>query len=254
MTSFTGPLYSSAVHVSLLHGFVGDPSAWDATIAAGLGELEPVAIRLPGHGLPVRDTWQANLDAIDLGRSMIAIGYSFGARIALGLLAQHRILGAILIGVNPGLPDETPEQEHDRSSARAARRIADAQWARLLRERGLHAFLDAWEAQPLFATQARVSPARLAERRARRLALDPEELARCLEVMGLAEMPDYAHVIARGDCTLVVGADDAKFVEIAAPFREHVIVREIAGAGHDVLLEQPVALARVLVELTARLT
>ena len=68
---------------------------------------------------------------------------------------------AVLISVNPGIDD----------AERPARRAHDAAWARLLRERGLDAFLDAWEAQPLFATQARVRADLRAARRARRLAL-----------------------------------------------------------------------------------
>lgn len=215
----------------LLHGFAGDATAWEATLAAGLAALEPIAIAMPGHGVPVEDSWQANLDAIDTRGAELAIGYSFGARLALGLLANHRVARAILIGVNPGIED------HER----AARRAADAGWVRLLRERGIEAFVDAWEAQPLFATQARVAPERLRERRARRLGLDPEALARCLEAMGLAEMPDYRDSI-RGVAKLIVGGDDAKFLAIAHP-HSPVIVE---GSGHDVLLEQPGALAAAI--------
>lgn len=220
--------------VSLLHGFAGDPSAWDATIAAG---LQATAIPLPGHGIPVRDTWQANLDAIDTAGADLLIGYSFGARIALGLLASGRAERAILVGVNPGIPDDE----------RPARRASDASWARLLRERGIAAFVDAWEAQPLFATQARVAPERLAARRARRLALDPVELARSLEVMGLAEMPDYRAAIAR--CSLIVGADDAKFLAIARSLSAPLTV--IPDAGHDVPLEQPALLAQAILQVNS---
>jgi pimeloyl-ACP methyl ester carboxylesterase len=208
----------------LLHGFAGDPQVW-----AG---FEGEAIAMPGHGLPIRDSWQANLDAIDTHGATLAIGYSFGARVALGLLADRRIERAILIGVNPGISDDE----------RPARRAADARWAQLLRERGIEAFLAAWEAQPLFATQQRV-PERVAARRAWRSALDPEQLARCLETMGLAEMPDYRGVVGRA--TLIAGADDAKFLLLGG---DHVIA--IPGAGHDVLLEQPEALAAVLTRIT----
>jgi 2-succinyl-6-hydroxy-2,4-cyclohexadiene-1-carboxylate synthase len=140
---------------------------------------------------------------------------------------------AILISVNPGIDD------HER----ATRRASDAVWAHRLRTEPLAAVLDAWEAQPLFATQARADRDALARRRARRLALDPAQLARSLEVMGLAEMPDYrAEVDAR--CTLVVGADDAKYVALARALPARVEV--IARSGHDPLLEQPEALAALL--------
>lgn len=234
MTRFTWSLYHRVVRALLLHGFAGDPSAWDATIAAGLGDLEAIAIAMPGHGAPVEDSWQANLDVIDPRGAPLAIGYSFGARVALGLLADRRVERAILIGVNPGISDEE----------RPGRRAADAGWARLLRERGIHAFAEAWEDQPLFATQSRVPSPRLLARRGARLALDPAQLARCLETMGLAEMPDYRSAI--GAASLIVGAEDAKFLAIA----RGLPVVTIPDSGHDVLLEQPVALAAAIRSLT----
>lgn len=213
MTRFTPPLYHRGVRPLLLHGFAGHPDVWSA-----IG-VEGDAIAMPGHGVPIRDSWQANLDAIDTRGAKLAIGYSFGARVALGLLANRRIERAILIGVNPGISDEE----------RGERRAADAVWARLLRERGIAEFLAAWDAQPMFATRPRLA----------RHALDPEQLARCLETMGLAEMPDYRGVV--GEAMLIVGARDAKFRAIAG---DRAIV--IPDAGHDVLSEQPHALAAAI--------
>src|SRR6185503_12036557 len=123
---------------------------------------------------------------------------------------------------------------------RSARRAGDAVWAQLARERGTAAFIDAWQAQPLFATQQRAPAKRLAARRARRLALDPEQLARSLEAMGLAEMPDY-RALVDDRFALIVGADDARYVAIARALPAPLEV--VAGSGHDPLLEQPVALA-----------
>jgi 2-succinyl-6-hydroxy-2,4-cyclohexadiene-1-carboxylate synthase len=221
------------MRVPLLHGFAGDAAAWAATLESWRGAAELVPIALPGHGTPVAASWAANLEAIDLTGARVAVGYSFGARVALGLVAAGRLDRAVLIGVNPGIPD----------AERAGRRAADAQWAALLRDRGIAAFAEAWEAQPLFASQARVSRERLAERRARRRLLDPERLARCLEVMGLAEMPDYrAHL---GRCHLIVGAEDAKFVTLGQGLPHELI----ADAGHDVPLEQPARLAQALLRL-----
>jgi 2-succinyl-6-hydroxy-2,4-cyclohexadiene-1-carboxylate synthase len=218
---------------TLLHGFAGDPSAWDAVIAAWSSDVEPVAIALPGHGGgPVRDGWDATLDAIDCER--VVIGYSLGARTALGLLARGRCDRAVLISVNPGIAD----------GERAARRASDAKWTAMLRTGGMAAFVDAWQAQALFATQATRVPADvLAARRTRRLQHDPEQLARSLEHMGLAAMPDLrAHVTG----PLIVGADDAKFVAIARATSLPVTV--IAGSGHDPTLEQPRALAAALAD------
>ncbi len=226
------------MRLAYLHGFAGTPAAWDDVI----GRLPGEVIALPGHGGgPVLESWNANLAGIahEVGKADVVVGYSLGARVALGLLSAGHVARAILISVNPGLD----------ATARDARRVYDASWAAMLRERGLEAFLDAWEAQPLFATQARVPDDRRARRRARRRALDPEQLARSLETMGLGEMPDY-HAVIDDRCALIAGADDSKFLAIARSLPARLEV--IAGAGHDPSLEQPAALADAIAALLAR--
>ncbi len=186
---------------------------------------------------PVRDGWDGNLAAIAeaIAGCDVAVGYSLGARVVLGLVATGRCVRGVLIGCNPGLD----EAERD------ARRASDAGWARVLRTEGVTAFTDAWQAQPLFASQARAPADRLAARRARRLALDPEQLARSLEAMGLAEMPDYRAVFPRDRVALIAGADDAKYVAIARSLRAPSL-ELIDGCGHDPTLEQPAVLAAAI--------
>ena len=235
------------MRVALLHGFAGDPRTWDDVIAAwprASGDVELVALALPGHdrdGDDVRPGWDANLDtvasAIADARADAVVGYSLGARVALGLLATGRVARAVLVSVNAGIADVE----------RPARRAHDARWAALLRARGVAAFADAWQAQPLFATQAGAPATRLADRRARRLALDAEQLAQSLEELGLAAMPDYRDAARRLSPPLVVGADDAKFVAIARDLG--LPTRSIAACGHDPTLERPGELARVLAEV-----
>ncbi len=221
------------VTIALLHGFAGDEHAWDA-VPVPLGRT----VKLPGHHAPIADSWEANLDlvAAELDDEVV-VGYSLGARVALGLVATGRCNRAVLIGVNPGIADPTE---------RAARAATDAAWARLLRERGMDAFVAAWQAQPLFASQARF-PDRVAARHARRLDHDPELLARSLETMGVAAMPDYRAVVdLRVD--LVAGAFDSKYLAIhaALPARSH---HAIADCGHDPTLDQPAALSQLLFAL-----
>ena len=213
------------MRVAYLHGFANTPEVW--------ADFDGARIALPGHGAdPVQPTWDANLALVGdrIGEVDAVVGYSLGARVALGLVATNRVPRAVLISVNPGIDDD----------ARAPRRVTDAAWITMLRERGMEPFLAAWEAQPLFATQARVDESRRAARRAQRLSLDAEQLARSLEVMGLAEMPDYRTAIDRR-VALVAGADDTKYLAIAGAYDVHREV--IADSGHDPTLEQPAALA-----------
>lgn len=232
---------------ALLHGFCGHPANWEDVIAAWQLPVEPVAVALPGHGGgPVAPTWEDNLAAIAgaIAGCDVVVGYSLGARVALGLVASGRCGRGVLIGVNPGISD----------AERPARREFDAAWTRLLRAEGIAAFVDAWAAQPLFASQRHADAARLAERRARRLAHDPEQLAQSLEVMGLAAMPDYWSAVPahRDRLALVAGADDAKYVAIAQSLPAAAF-ELVEGAGHDPTLEQPAALAGAIARAVARL-
>ena len=229
------------MRVAYIHGFAGTPDAWSDV---GVEGIDATYIALTGHGdEPVRDTWSENIDVIGklIAEVDVVVGYSLGARVALALVAEWRVPKAVLISVNPGIEDE----------AREARRVVDAAWVSMLRERGMEAFLPAWEAQPLFQTQVRVPDAKREARRAKRMTLDAEQLARSLEVMGLAEMPDYRPAIDRR-VALINGADDTKYLSISAGYD---VYREIvADAGHDPLFEQPAALAKAIASCLAHLT
>jgi 2-succinyl-6-hydroxy-2,4-cyclohexadiene-1-carboxylate synthase len=146
--------------------------------------------------------------------------------------------------VNPGIQDAERDQ----------RREFDAAWARMLRTEGVAVFHDAWTKQPLFATQQRVAPDKLAERRARRVALDAEQLARSLEVMGLAGMPDYWPAVSahRDRIALLAGADDAKYVALSASL-PCAYFEQIPNSGHDPTLENPRDLAAAIARAVAKL-
>lgn len=241
-----------------LHGFTGSPRSFDAVAARATLDSEPLAPWLLGHG---RD-WQrrevgsfegevlrlASI-AADQPRPRLLCGYSLGARVALGLLAAHpsHFDAAVLIGVHPGLTDD---------HARAARRGDDARLVRMLRNEGLDAFVRHWESLPLFASQRELPRETLDRQREIRLDHDAEGLARSLEVLGLAEMPDLRPSIGTLGLpvTLVAGSEDAKFERLAQTVAEkhpHVNVEMIDGVGHNVVLEAPHAIAAVL-ERTAQ--
>lgn len=232
---------------ALLHGFAGDPGAWDDVADAWVMREAPIAVALPGHGGgPVLDTWEDNLNSVAgaVAGCEVVVGYSLGARVALGLVASGRCAHGVLIGVNPGIGE----------SERQQRKEFDGAWTRLLREHGMEAFHDAWMKQPLFATQARVAADKLEQRRLRRLKLDPEQLARSLEVMGLANMPDYWTAVPahRDRIALIAGADDPKYVAISAGLPA-ASFETIPDCGHDPTLEQPRELASAIARAVDRL-
>lgn len=235
------------VRCALIHGFAGTPASWGDVIAAWQLPDQIRAIALPGHGgSSVLSTWEDNLAAVaaEIVGCDVVVGYSLGARVALGLIAAGHAAHGVLIGVNPGVSDAEREQ----------RREFDARWAELLRTQGVAAFHNKWVTQPLFATQTRAPTDRLTKRHAARLALDPEQLARSLESMGLAAMPDYFPAVSahRDRIALLAGADDAKYVALSSSL-PCASFETIPDSGHDPTLEQPELLAAAISRAVARL-
>jgi 2-succinyl-6-hydroxy-2,4-cyclohexadiene-1-carboxylate synthase len=239
--------------VVLLHGFLGAPTGWDDLLSSWAPTGPCVRPWLLGHGLE-RDPREARVATFDdevarQGSHLHAhaepawlIGYSLGARLALGLAATYpaRVARLILVSGRDGLADQPAE-------ALARAREDDALADRLERE-GLEAFVERWAQRPLFASQERVAAPRRAAHRARRLAHEPRRLAHALRVLSPGRMPRYA-ARARGvPTTLVVGAEDEKFRDLAqalaAELGADVVV--VPAAGHDVVLEAPEALAALL--------
>ena len=224
-----------------LHGFTGSPDSF-GEVRERLTTRRTSCPRLVGHGeaAPTVTGFEAEVDRLVQlfpAEPVTLVGYSLGARLALGVCARHpqRVRSAVLIGVNPGLRS---------ASEREARRAADAKWIELLETQGLEAFASEWERQPLFASQADL-PERVRERRrAERRRHDPRELARSLKLTGLAEMPDYwPHLPKLAlPVTLLAGELDERFrriAEAAAELLPRARFTIAPGASHDVLLERP---------------
>lgn len=242
----------------LLHGFTGSAASFDelleplAQLGSGARVLRPALL---GHGAtsgPGIQRFEQEVDrlAAEIRRAGFSgahlCGYSLGARLALGLLARHGWLfsSATLVGVHPGLSDP---------GERAARVGSDERWCELLSREGMVGFLAAWEAQPLFETQRELSGARRARQRQLRQAHSAQGLVRALRVLGLGQMPDYRGALAAPALRvrLVVGSRDFKFESLAqgliTDFPGISLVR-VQGAGHNLPLEAPAQLARVLTQ------
>jgi len=111
---------------------------------------------------------------------------------------------AVVISVNAGIDDaERPARRA--SGRRVGTEVSQRAARRCARRVGSAA-----------AVSPRSRPAARQARRARRLAHDPEQLARSLEVMGLAEMPDYRSAID-DRFRLIAGGEDAKVRRDRAP-------------------------------------
>jgi 2-succinyl-6-hydroxy-2,4-cyclohexadiene-1-carboxylate synthase len=245
----------------LLHGFTGSPASFDALVERLARRAGRVSVHRPallGHGGEAADTVRFEQEVDRLARGIARAGasgshlcgYSLGARVALGLLARHGHLfaGATLIGLHPGLSS---------LAERAARVGNDERWCELLSRRGAGAFLDAWQAQPLFATQRALPAAEAAEQRRIRSSHSARGLTQALRVLGLGQMPDYRGVLGSARCPmrLVAGERDEKFVALARAIAGHapsIELELVPGVGHNVLLEAPEHVERSLLRELAR--
>jgi 2-succinyl-6-hydroxy-2,4-cyclohexadiene-1-carboxylate synthase len=227
---------------------------WDAVFSQfSPGELGPLAlVSLPGHGpapwFPRGDSFDDTLSALveevsrALPRPALLLGYSMGARIALGLWLKAPALfrGALLLGVDPGLSDQT---------ARAQRRAWDAAQAARILSLGVEKFSEEWAALPLFATQATL-PREVQEKQGHeRREHTAEGLAWAMRALGLGNMPAYTEALAERTrfVRLLSGARDEKFSALGRSLAPRGLDHHtIEGAGHNLAIEAPAAVAASL--------
>ncbi len=242
-------LRGSGSPLLLLHGFTGRGSGWGALATAWARHYQVVVVDLPGHGRsgipadPARASVERTADdlATILARARAApahvLGYSLGARIALRLAVAHGESVRRLIL-------ESPSAGIERLSDRAARQTADEGRAARLEQHGIGPFVDEWEREPVFASQAGLAPERAARLRAERLRNRPAGLATSLRAAGQGAMEPLFDRLAgiRAPTLVIAGALDpagrarAEGVAAAIP---GAILEVIPNAGHAAHLETP---------------
>lgn len=230
--------------VLLLHGFTGTSAAWDEHGAELAGRFRVLVPCLPGHGGTVASaatmSVEATADALaTLLRERDAapahvVGYSLGARIALRLAVTHPdvVDRLVLESASAGLPSD---------DERATRRAADEALAARLEAEGIEAFVDDWERNPVFASQASLAPDRAARIRTMRLGNDPAGLAASLRAAGQGAMEPLVDRLATVTTpTLVIageldaiGRPRAERVAAAIPGARLAIVEGAGHAPHD---------------------
>jgi 2-succinyl-6-hydroxy-2,4-cyclohexadiene-1-carboxylate synthase len=248
----------------LLHGFTGCGAAWAAHVRAFATRFRVVTIDLLGHGWsdapadPRRYHIErsaadvlAVLDRLGIERAYL-LGYSMGGRLALQIAAtgQERILALIMVSASPGLRSD---------AERRSRATQDAALADAIEREGVPAFVDRWERQPIFASQARLPWAVRETLRAQRLQHTARGLANSLRGMGQGVQPPLYDQLPRLriPTLLLAGELDARYCAVGAemsaaiPGARMIIVPD---SGHAVQLEQPEVFRQCVLEFLDTVT
>jgi 2-succinyl-6-hydroxy-2,4-cyclohexadiene-1-carboxylate synthase len=230
-----------------LHGFMGRPSMWGQIISQI--KSPSALLTLPGHGpkpwFPKEDSFLGAIHEIasqwPFSTPAALIGYSMGSRVALGLalLYPEKVASALLIGVDPGLTNE---------SNRAQRISWDEEQATQIENNELSVFAEHWSKLPLFATQEKIpEAARLSQQKERR-EHTTKGIAWAMRTLGLGNMPSWWPRLAscRVPLQMVTGALDQKFTSIGkemSRYGTHIIIPNV---GHNVALEAPEEIVRIM--------
>jgi 2-succinyl-6-hydroxy-2,4-cyclohexadiene-1-carboxylate synthase len=239
----------------LLHGFTGSAEAW-APVWPQLGaRCTTIAVDLPGHGrssapddarryaLPrFADDLEHVLETLGLERVAV-LGYSMGGRAALHFALRHpgSVAALLLESTSPGIADDGERRE---------RAAADVALAAAIERDGIDAFVERWEALPLWTSQHALSDSERARLRAQRRENRPRGLANSLRGAGAATEPSLASRLSTLaiPALLVAGALDTKYVAIGRELERLLPSARLAivpDAGHAVHLERPAELVAV---------
>ena len=239
----------------LLHGFTGSSATWTPHLAAFEG-FTTVSVDLLGHGesdappTPSRyrmercvDDLTSLLDHLEIERAAM-FGYSMGGRVALRLAlgAPDRLWALVLESASPGIDDASEREDRVRS---------DAALADDIERNGIEAFVDRWEAIPLFASQGRLAAAVREELRHQRLRNSLVGLANSLRGAGAGQEPPVLGRLGelRIPTLLIAGALDQKYVALARKMSDALPcarMQIVPDAGHATHLEQPEAFGRAV--------
>jgi 2-succinyl-6-hydroxy-2,4-cyclohexadiene-1-carboxylate synthase len=229
----------------MLHGFTGSLENWRSHADVLSKRFQVITVDLPGHGQTdaPEDPERYRMERVGTDLTKLIeqpvhlLSYSMGARLALyvALTYPDHVQSLILESGSPGLATEDERQARIRSDEALADRI----------ERdGLAAFVNHWEAIPLFASQQNLSSEIRQRLRDQRLHNRPHGLANSLRGMGTGVQPSLWDRLGelKMPVLLMTGELDTKFVGIAQQMYDRIPDARLVVApdvGHTIHLEAP---------------
>jgi 2-succinyl-6-hydroxy-2,4-cyclohexadiene-1-carboxylate synthase len=240
--------------IVFLHGFLGNRDSWNEIIPLLSKNYYCITIDLPGHGqtLPEENSQYTMsycsklmvrlLDNLKIQKFSL-VGYSMGGRLGLfvALNYPNRINRLVLESSSAGLKTKKERIERQKSDENLAQELENAP---------LEQFLHKWYSQPLFDS-LKQNQKRFQQLMDKRKKNNPMGLAKSLRFMGTGVTGSLWGKMAdlKIPTLLIVGEYDHKFQEIAKNMSaksKKITVVSVAGAGHNVHLEQPGKYAQIL--------
>jgi len=227
-----------------IHGFMGSGDIWRPIIEKFAGDIDAVAIDLPGHGRTKADLGQLTFDSLAQSLAEFAgerfsrpphvIGYSLGGRVALytALAFPDLFAGLFLESSSPGIDDK---------SEKTARMELDEQRAEKLRQMGMEGFLREWYTLPIYDS-LKQNPELIEKIIARKKTGDAASLAEAMVRLSPGVQPSLWDKLPQVNhpVTIIAGERDAKYCDIArrmAAIMPTADLRIIPDAGHIVHFE-----------------
>ena len=234
---------NSSPNITFIHGFLGHPDDWSEVIELLPGEHQCKAISLPSCDEQVDFVEYCQGLSSQIEDNSIIVGYSLGARLALGIAlnSDKKINRLILESGNPGIAESTEREQ---------RLEQDNSLAKMLTKQRLKDFLERWYSQEIFSS-LRDRRKRLVKVKSQQLNLETTKSI----LLGLtpAKMPNFWPQLNQLSmpCLYISGELDEKYCRIGAEFTKQLPNSEhriVGNTGHNVHLENPAEFSKLLME------
>jgi 2-succinyl-6-hydroxy-2,4-cyclohexadiene-1-carboxylate synthase len=223
---------------------MGHPSDWDE-VRAALPEYDTAAVAIQPAA-----AWETTVKQLadSISPDSIIVGYSMGARLALGVAFEvpQRCQGLMFVSGNPGLESEQVREQRWLSDQKVAERIETGE---------LGTFLNDWYQASVFEGLA--DEIRLAEI-ARKLALYSNDWPSILRTSSVSKQPNFWPRLNELTMPVLVvaGQRDEKYRNISLRFDDetsaNVESKIVPSCGHIVHREQPEAFVEIVRQFANR--
>ena len=231
--------------LTFIHGFMGHPSDWDE-VRAALPEFETKALEIRSAA-----DWRSSVDRLSgsIPDQSVVVGYSMGARLALGIAldSPQRCVGLVFVSGNPGLETAAAHEQRWEADQNVAKQLEQ------LDSESLEPFLERWYQANVFAS---LPQGIRRDQIARKRKLFSPDWPKILRTHSVSRQPDYWSRLKQLSIptAVVAGELDEKYREIAVRFEGEVRSGQVSktivpNCGHIVHREQPAALVRVIRDL-----